>query len=100
MSGNMSALLQALKQKQGAAPTDPGDGMGPSSSADPSDPSDPTDDPSDPATDAMNAAIVGILQTTYPKIFAKVSEMAEQQSQDDPEAQAGPAPSADPMAQS
>lgn len=81
-SGDMSALLEALKRKEGASATG-ATSDGPSmSDADPSLPGDdPSPQPDGEDASATNAKIVDMLQSQYPKIFAKISQMVE----DDPD---------------
>jgi hypothetical protein len=66
---NISALLAALKNKEGSAPDD-------------SDLSDSTDEsPDEEGTDQDdaedNAKIVAVLQTDYPTIYAKIAKQVE-----------------------
>src|ERR1700722_19256998 len=107
---SINALMVALKRREGGsglagmgdAPAAPvtgsqAAGMGPNDmtgedddsgvpdqGADPTDPD--TDHDTDSSTAATNAKIVGVLQSSYPKIFAKISAQVE----DDPDAHEGP----------
>lgn len=88
---SIQALMSALKLKQ------PAGGLpqsAPAMSSDPSqgdsDPSQGDSDPDNQDTAATNAKIVDILQTSYPKTFARISQMLD----DDPDTQTDGPPSA------
>lgn len=103
MAGSMSALMEALKRREGSAgldgmgdaPAKPDAGtqanaMGPSDMSGEDNDSgttseDSSNDPDDEGGNsaANNSKIVDILQSTYPRIFAKINAMIH----DDPEAQ-------------
>ena len=112
---SINALMIALKRREGSsglngmgdAPAAPdvaskAAGMGPNDMTGEDDDSGVPDQGADPDVDhepdadtaKHNAEIVGILQSSYPKIFAKISAQVE----DDPEPQTGP-PDGDDMPQ-
>lgn len=88
--GGIGALLLALKQRE--ADKSNMDGMGDDDSGPDDQGSDPSDGPSDddtsPEENKMNAQIVDVLQSTYPKIFAKIQQQIQQP--DDSDSDQGP----------